>query len=278
MTVRRSLMGATAVGLALAAAPAGADERAARLGPVVEFGIEGGFLLNESDDGASFDDGDKYGDINDLMTGDEGGYFALSGRFHIDETLAVDGGFSATFLEPEDSGNFSGLGDYGSNDLDFETVDASLVYKLDDDFALFGGVRAMHLSSKVEAFGGFASDTIDANGWLIGPRLGGDMNLRFDGFPVGLVGSLSGSVLFGSIDVEGSFPGMSDGATAYNLEGSLALSYEVADGVQLQAGYRAQQFWNLAPQFEEIGTSGYDYGGEGDMLLHGPFAKVHLSF
>lgn len=275
MTMRTRLLGATALAAAIAATPVVAEERAARLGPVVEFGLEGGFMFNESDTTAGFDDSDKYGDLSDLVAGEEGTYFALSGRFHLDESFAIDGALTSTFLHEDNS---SAIGQSASNGLDYQTLDVSLVYKLGSDFALFGGVRGLHADNEIEAFGFFASDTIDSNVWMAGPRLGAEMDLQFGDFPIGVVGSVSGSVLFGSIDVEGSYPGMSEGATSYNLEGSLALSYEVADGVRLQAGYRAQQFWNLAPQFDEIDTSGYDYGGEGDVLVHGPFAKVHLSF
>lgn len=275
MSIRSTLLAATALVAAAVATPAGAEERAARLGPVVEFGLEGGFMFNESDTTAGFEDSDKYGDLGDLAAGEEGTYFALSGRFHLDESFAIDGALTSTFLHED---NVSALGASASNGLDYQTLDVSLVYKLGDDFALFGGVRGLHADNEIEASGFLASDTIDANVWMGGPRLGAEMDLQFGDFPVGVVGSVSGSVLFGSVDVEGSYPGMSEGVTTYNLEGSLALSYEIADGVQLQAGYRAQQFWNLAPTFGEISTSGYDYDGEGDVLVHGPFAKVHLSF
>ncbi len=272
---KRALLGATAVVLALQVAPAVAQEKAARLGPVVEFGLEGGFLFNDSDTTAGFDDSDKYGDLSDLVPGDEGGYFALSGRFHLDEDFAIDAALASTFLDQDNSSTFF---ESGSNAFSYQTMDASLVYKLGDGFDLFGGLRGLHLDNEIEAAGFFASDNIDATAWLVGPRLGADMNLQFGDFPIGVVGAVSGSVLFGSIEVDGSYPGMSQGVTVYNLEGSLALAYEIVEGVSLQAGYRAQQFWGLAPEFNEISPAGYSYGGEGDVLVHGPYAKIHLSF
>ena len=69
-----------------------------------------------------------------------------------------------------------------------------------------------------------------------------------------------------------------DSNTVYTLEGSLALQYAIAPGVALQGGYRAQQLWNAGVRYDQVDKDGDFESGEADILVHGAFVRVNLSF
>ena len=65
--------------------------------------------------------------------------------------------------------------------------------------------------------------------------------------------------------------------TVYNLEGSVALGYQLGNAAQLQVGYQVQQWWNLATRITTADSLGRLQVSQSDVLTHGPFAKITVS-
>jgi hypothetical protein len=65
--------------------------------------------------------------------------------------------------------------------------------------------------------------------------------------------------------------------TVYNLEGSVALGYQLGNAAQLQVGYQVQQWWSLATRINVADSQGNLQASQSDVLTHGPFAKITVS-
>ncbi len=115
----------------------------------------------------------------------------------------------------------------------------------------------------------------------IGPRIGTDFSARIGSSNFSIFGDFAGSVLFGKerVKVSTSSPpcmvDCSDSAsksrTVWNVEGQLGVAYEIAPGINLGAGYRAE-YWN------HVALDLFGSGGHVDRFMHGPFARVSYNF
>ena len=61
--------------------------------------------------------------------------------------------------------------------------------------------------------------------------------------------------------------------TVYNLEGSVALGYQLGNAAQLQVGYQVQQWWNLATRITAADSLGRLQVSQSDVLTHGPLPR-----
>lgn len=304
-TLHKQVMAATALALgggATTALPALADETPPRphQGPVVEFGLEGAYLFNNSADGSSAEPGGKLGLVPSLRSGDEAASFGLSGRFNMDAHWAVEAAVSGTWLG-EDSGSGSRLIFFpvfgteaasGSFDTSYETLDLAAVWRLGDPgigasrFDVSFGLRALHVGSNAAyEWSGPSSNgalEVESDAWLGGPRIGLSAALPL-GERFSLFGSVSGAVLIGqrwseSDTLAGGSVDEEDFTTAYNLEGAVGIDFRIADGVSLGAGYKAQQIWNAGVHYDEIDKGGNYEADDADLLVHGAFVRLNLAF
>jgi hypothetical protein len=63
----------------------------------------------------------------------------------------------------------------------------------------------------------------------------------------------------------------------YNVEGSVALGYQLGNMAQLQVGYQVQQWWSLATRIYGADSQGRLQVSQSDVLTHGPFAKITVA-
>lgn len=295
--------------LALPLASATADEARLRphQGPVVELGLEGSFLFNAGDQRSASDPtDDKLGELGPMDSGDYGQSFAATARWNLDERWAVHLGLAGTWLSDDES-NFTDqsviIGPQqqpifidnfyrGGFESSYAILDGAAVYRLGEPawggqrLDLLFGLRGLHSDADAdysyETFEGSGRVDVSTRGWYVGPVLGIGADLPLGG-GFALVGQASGSVLFGSrkdssSTEDGPAEERYDSNTVYTLEGSLALQYAIAPGVALQGGYRAQQLWNAGVRYDQVDKDGDFESGAADILVHGAFVRVNLSF
>jgi hypothetical protein len=270
--------------------------------PTTFISFEGGTLFDTSPTNASFDeDNDKLGALGSLQPGDWG----QNGRFDLGQQLTEDWDFkiaaALTFLGDDSEGaivdNSSSAGfAEAAQKTSFQTLDVEIGYQIDAlgaiDTRVFAGARALHSTTQLEwnfegevdklgdiTEGGDFSDEV----WSIGPRIGIDVAVPLNSTKVSLVGSASGSLLFGSVGSQYSFDGdstdqltdWSDSQTLWNLEGMAGVSFGVGGNADLTIGYRAAQFGGLITDRSDIDSDGgFSEDGRSDLLVHGPFARL----
>jgi hypothetical protein len=167
------------------------------------------------------------------------------------------------------------------------------------DVRLFGGLRGLAASSdsewsdKLGIFPGSVEGGFEDETWAVGPRIGVDLFVPLESERgIGLVGSLSGAALFGNRSTDySSFSGgimgpsgpeisdsFSESVTIWNVDAMAGLSVPLTnDGASVTLGYRAQSFQNLVTERSNVRSDGtYSDGGDGDVLIHGPFVKLTI--
>ena len=117
----------------------------------------------------------------------------------------------------------------------------------------------------------------------VGPRIGVDAsiplaeNVRVD---IGV----AGAALYGrrKLKVKGTYSSFygrsydiddseSKNVIVPNVEASVALIYLLGANARISAGYKAEQFWNIMPTFDNFGS------GNDDRLIHGPFVRLTIT-
>jgi len=190
--------------------------------PTTFISFEGGVMLDASPSNLSFDDeDDKLGGLDSLQPGDWGG----QGRVELGHRLNSEWDFKVGLAEiflGEDTAQ--GAPDLTNTDIiegeanasqktSLQLVDLEVGYDSQDVGALqtrlFAGVRGLHSTTDAgwvyegqavdigddEKLGNFNDEV-----YAIGPRVGVDLALPLNDSNILLVGSASGSVLFGNIE------------------------------------------------------------------------------
>lgn len=277
--------------LMLAASQAhAADVESTSAGSITLLTFEGGYLFNDSQRNLSFDpDDDKLGNLDSLRPGDDGGQF----RFEIGQVF--DSGWDykvalGAILLGDDKTSASAPDAPGSSEAEsslvIEMIDLELGYHTDPggvDLRLFGGVRALHARNEQrwDYNDGEKVGTYDDDVYAAGPRVGLGLTMPVsDQHQLALVGSVSGSVLFGdrSSRESGSDDRFSESETIWNVDAMAGVQIAVAEHAALTIGYKGQQFGDLTPGRSDVEKSGdYDSDGSKDVLVHGPFASLTLA-
>lgn len=246
--------------------------------------IEGGPVWASSDISAS--ESDKLGNIEDGT----GFYAAATYRrmFNPSWDWQITG--TGTWLgEATADGLFD---EKVKADLDFQTADLDFGYHFNGNplTRLLFGARVLHSTNSLNYDSGedfIGKSSYDAEGWAIGPRVGLQSETMLGASKFGFVAEASGSVLFGSFDVDrsalwgGGTESSSESRTVYNLEGLAGLSWHASDNLTFTIGYRAQQWWGLREDTSVVGAGfdgDYNINVDEDVLVHGPFLRAGLTF
>lgn len=253
--------------------------------PATYISAEGGLIW--TDYGIAESGDDKFGDIQD----DDGFYAAVTFRRNINPSWDWQVTGTATWLNGISARN-AFFGDYFDTDMDFQTVDVDLGYHPGDNpqTRILFGARFLHATESLnysEEFNEF-SRTFNSEGWAVGPRIGFQSDMPLGNSNFGFVTEASGSILFGTFDTDVSgedwgaeFWKQSSSNTriVYNLEALAGLSWHPTQSLTFTAGYRAQQWWGIRNN-TRIVVSDFDYSlrADDDILVHGPFARVGLTF
>ena len=279
------------------------------LGPTTYLSFEGGYLFNSSPSNIHFDpDDDKLGNLDSLKPGDDGAQFrfelgqvfdsgwdykvALGAIMLSDDKTSADYDIDLPFPLPDLEGTSTGKQDLSLGIADFEMGFRPDVSADGLDVRLFGGVRVIHASNEGQWQ---TSDEVDKLGayddstWAVGPRLGLDATMPIDDqHQLSLVGSLSGSVLFGKRSTDErletfiGFPltaDSSESVTIWNVDAMAGLQMPVGERASLTFGYKAQQYWNLVAGRTDAQSffGDYESDGEKDVLVHGPFLNLTVA-
>lgn len=120
--------------------------------------------------------------------------------------------------------------------------------------------------------------TNDATTWGVGPRVGFDYSMRF-GPSTSLIAGANSSILFGDVKDVTTLGTVTENRTMYQLSGYVGLGWEFAPLWRLAAGYKLD-FWSGIHSDQCCGSSTPNIvgGGKGDMLEHGPFARISYNF
>lgn len=265
--------------------------------------IYGGYLFNESDPNFDFDDDDdKLGGLDSLRPGRNGHQIGGAFGVPLSERMDFRAAFtSESFRQDRDSDEFKvydtdKLG-VAESDFNLQYLDLELGYRPgvvgNGNLRLFAGTRLLHAFNNVDVDKlGTESDSeklgYQSETWGIGPRIGAEGGFQLGNSGVSLFMMGAGSAIFADVDrhAENSFGSIdeyfvsiedddSDSRTIYNLEGKVALGYDLTRSINFQIGYQAQQWWNLIDRSENAGSLGLpDDDGSGDFLTHGPFGRI----
>lgn len=253
--------------------------------PLTYISIEGGPVWVNSDIRSS--DQDKLGNVDDGT----GFYAAATLRRMFDPNWDWQITGTGTWLGETnaDGGRF---GDKANSDLDFQTADFDFGYHFNGNplTRVLFGARVLHSTNSLDFdFGPDLSFldglTYHAEGWAVGPRVGLQSETMLGASKFGFVAEASGSVLFGSFDVDRnddySSGSSSESRTVTNLEGLAGLSWHATDNMTVTVGYRAQQWWGLRKDTKVVGfapSNDYTIDVDKDVLVHGPFIRAGLTF
>lgn len=255
--------------------------------PTAYISFEAGYDFNASSENVDFeDDDDKLGDLNSLQPGDGGwqGRVALGQRLNEDWDYRVS--LSAVVLGADDAQDGEAE---ASQSASLQTLDLEVGYHPADlgalEARLFAGIRGLHAQSETN----WQADSsklgqFEDRVYALGPRIGMDLAVPLDTHAIALVGSVSGSVLFGSVQSDESYSGgffddydisSSDSQTIWNVEGMAGVSFGIGESADLTLGYRAAQFSGLMVDRSDVDKAGdFSDSGQSDLLLHGPFARL----
>jgi hypothetical protein len=314
--LRRALLGAASYGCIVAclSAPKAATAQGLDFSDFyrgLSVSVEGGSLVNSSPHNFTNSMGGAYAMVPNLTPGRDG-YMAgaaIGQRLGPwDWSLGWHGGF----LDIDSfNGPTTGTTAYAKDGLLLQTIDPEAGYHLSlygSDLRLFAGARALNVQNRSAANysspanGKLGNFDQQSSFWGAGPRAGAQATLPlsgvpfsgslFSGLPLSVVVGGSGSAIFGEqnrsfehTDTTGTFVTTTTGGAGhahsspviYNAEASIALDYKLTSMVDLAVGYRAQQFWNAAPRVNQLGGGGAFNTGQGDILIHGPFAKITVT-
>lgn len=243
--------------------------------PINYLSIEGGPVWLQGDIEES--GADKFGDIDDQ----DGFYGAITYRrmFNPNWDWQITG--TATwFDELESSGAFATK---LTSDLDFQTIDLDAGYHFNGNplTRFLFGLRVLHSEDSLSYDDAGPVFTYDAEGWAVGPRVGVQSETMLGSSNFGFVAEASGSILFGSFDVDTSdvfsSEESSDSRTIYNLEGLAGLSWHASDTWTFTAGYRLQQWWGLR-EGTRVEVGDYALSADENPLIHGPFLRAATTF
>jgi len=276
--------------LMLAASQAhAADVEPVSVGPTTFISIEGGYLFNDSDHNVNYDnDDDKLGDLDSKRPGDDGGQFRFEFGQVFDSGWDYKLAVGAIILSNDkvsteyDDGTIVvpgiGLIDLSGEarskqNLEIGIADAELGYHSDPggmDLRFFGGVRAIY-SDNDSGFktdntgGGDKSGEYEDEVWAVGPRVGLDLTMPVsDEHRFALVGSVSGSVLFGEreeeeeannifgllgADLENS---STESVTVWNVDAMAGVQLAISNNAALTIGYKGHQFGDLVQSRTDI--------------------------
>ena len=267
-----------------------ADVESTSAGSVTLLTFEGGYLFNDSQRNFSFDsEDDKLGNLDPLRPGGDGGQF----RFEIGQVF--DSGWDykvalGAILLGDDETSASAPSASGNSEAEsslvIEIVDLELGYHTAPggvDLRLFGGARALHARNeqRFDYDDGDKVGTYDDDVYAVGPRVGLGLTMPIsDPHQIALVGSVSGSVLFGdrSSRESGDDDRLSESETILNVDAMAGVQLVVAEHAALTLGYKGQHFGDLAAGRSDVEKSGdYDSDGSKDVLVHGPFASLTLA-
>lgn len=254
--------------------------------PKTYISAEGGIIW--TDHGIREDGDDKFGDIDD---DDNGFYAAITARRMFNPSWDIQLTGTGTWLDGASQRADPDGADYRYNtDLDFQTIDLDVGYHPMENpmIRLLLGLRVLHVDdeltySDTNPFAGDHFASFDSNGWAVGPRIGIQSEMMLGDSKFGLIAEGSGSILFGKFDEDWeNFNGPSgsdnDSRTVYNLEGLAGLSYHCNENFAITIGYRAQKWWDLRENTGVSFDNGYSLTADPDVLVHGPFARVGLTF
>jgi Legionella pneumophila major outer membrane protein precursor len=200
-----------------------------------------------------------------------------------------------------------------SNRLWYQHLDLELGYRPPEaqsaGIRLFVGSRILNARQRMhyeysqlatQSFDGFNTASKlgtfdhDVNLWGVGPRAGLQASVPLAQTPWSFNASASASMIFSRVQRDFAFnflkedfsPFVDSGAgatsyrtwrTVYNLEGSVALGYQLGNAAQLQVGYQVQQWWSLATRIYVADSEGHLQASQSDVLTHGPFAKITVA-
>ena len=234
--------------------------------------------------------------------------WAVAYRYTSLKTNSVAGSSLQAFGPP-----FGGSGSVSasaSNRLWYQHLDLELGYRPPEwqsaAVRLFVGPRILNAHHRMQyEYSGLTPDTPvgdfsklgnfdhDVNLWGVGPRAGLQASVPLAQTPWSFNASASASMIFSRVQrdftfnfLQENFPFDTSGAgatnshtwrTVYNLEGSVALGYQLGNAAQLQVGYQVQQWWNLATRITTADSLGRLQVSQSDVLTHGPFAKITVS-
>jgi len=233
--------------------------------------------------------------------------WAVAYRYTSLKTNSVAGSSFQAFGPP-----FGGSGSVSasaSNRLWYQHLDLELGYRPPEWHSaavrLFVGPRILNAHHRMQYdYSGLTTDTPegdfaklgnfdhDVNLWGVGPRAGLQASVPLAQTPWSFNASASASMIFSRVQrdftfnfLQENFPFDISGAgttnshtwrTVYNLEGSVALGYQVGPA-QLQVGYQVQQWWSLATRINVADSQGRLQVGQSDVLTHGPFGKITVA-
>ncbi len=241
---------------------------------------------------AGKNDGTSFEQTYNHPDGGPGGKAYLGYRFNgpFDIALGGQGGWLGTNTTHDGSDVLKSKGNYWAVDgeLGYNTIVNGLGLRL------FAGVRYAqfnHRNQLGDTLGMtttfFKDNHDDYRG--IGPRIGTDFSARIGSSNFSIFGDVAGSVLFGKLKQTVTETGGctidctardSHSQTVWNVEGQLGLAYEVAPGINIGAGYRAEYWhhvadadWDFIMSVDHIKSVGHQ-----DRFMHGPFARVSYNF
>jgi len=257
--------------------------------------LEGGIIW--ADQGiVDVDDRDKFGNIRD----DRGFYVAATYRRLVNPEWDWQTTVTGTWLKgrevaesrefPEEYQPWE-LGRVKSN-LTFQTADVDVGYHPGANplMRLHIGLRGLHSSDKLNFWSSYDDlvQKVDTEGWAIGPRIGFQSETMLGDSKFGFVAEASGSILIGRFKTEYSeqhywedepyTESYSDTRAVYNLEALAGLSWHATDSLTITAGYRAQKWWGLRNNTAFPASSYSSISVDKDILLHGPFLRVGMTF
>ena len=267
---------------------------AAAFEPSKYIGVEGGFLLNDSDTTLAFDpEDDKFGDLDSLKPGDEGWLAAIEFGSRIDPTW--DYRVGATLIDLGTGESIDDEDASAATKLRIGYADLEVGYRPDFGSGLalriFGGVRSLYASGTSsfedgsDKLGQFDDDT-----WAIGPRVGVGVAVPvIADRGISVVGSVAGAALFGSRDTDYRFTNdedagdnksqsFSNSVTVWNVDAMAGLSIPLTSAANVTLGYKAQAFGNIVGSRSDVDEDGdYTDNSDGDVLVHGPFVKMTIA-
>jgi hypothetical protein len=200
-----------------------------------------------------------------------------------------------------------------SNRLWYQHLDLELGYRPPEwqsaGVRLFVGPRILNARQRMhydysglstvdfDGFGAFSklgNFDHDVNLWGVGPRAGLQASVPLAQTPWSFNASGSASMIFSRVNHQQTSnfdheeflgPNLAGSGTTsahtwrtvYNLEGSVALGYQLGNLAQLQVGYQAQQWWSLATRINLAAGAGLHQRSQSDVLTHGPFAKITVA-
>lgn len=231
---------------------------------------------------------DKFGTI----ANDRGFYLGAAVRRMLPSNIGMQAAVTGTWINgyQANEGEVGPVGELFST-MRFQTLDLDVGVHPGGDIRtrFFAGIRALHamdaLQLTTDALS-FASARSTGTAWMVGPRVGANIDRPLGSSAFSLVADISAAALFGHANVflERQNSGNVDASgfrMAFNAEAQLGLAWHPSENFSVTFGYRAQQWWGLR-QATEVETDDGFYVGfvevSPNKLIHGPFGRLSLTF